>query len=348
MTELELHKEELYLRKIIKVVSERSAKQHELKEATGTQKTFISSDPYVEPEAYPESEPEVDQRIFAPLSILDNHKTVPLKAGDAIEYYRTISKAGDKDALTQAIILSVRPGNAPLKLHNDEVLPAGHSVKRIFTRVRGAFVDLRPSATYRSIRSYKLPHSELNENDSLRQLLTSTNSPLDAILERNFAEFERKVKDAGCSEFIDMMTWKPKKPKLNGESSDQKPKKRARLESDANADEKLVVKDADSISDDTIAVLNGQLTKIRSLAGRRRAAATYMTEDMLELAIQVREQFLSTDVEVNIDDLAKKLDISEYSLMHFLGGGEGRLVRLAVHEETKAALQQCIGEQRQL
>jgi hypothetical protein len=77
LTELELHKEELYLRKIIKVVSERSAKQHELEEATGTEKTFFSSDPYVEPEAYPESEPEVKQRIPAPPSIMDNHKTVP-------------------------------------------------------------------------------------------------------------------------------------------------------------------------------------------------------------------------------------------------------------------------------
>ena len=238
LTELELHKEELYLRKILKVVSARSTEHEEEK---APRKSLAFSYPNVESDM--ESEPEMEQRVSASPSVVDNHKKEPLKAGDAIEYYRTISKAGDKDALTQAIILSVRAGNAPLKLHNNEFLPAGHSVKRIFTRVRNSFVDLRSTATYRSIRSFKLAQSELKENDSMRQLLASTNSQLDAILERNFEAFEQKVKDAGCSEFMDIVSWKSKKTKSNGETMDQTPRKRPKLDTDVNASETLVDKD---------------------------------------------------------------------------------------------------------
>ncbi|KAI2507418.1 hypothetical protein MHU86_7031 [Fragilaria crotonensis] len=335
LTELEVRKEELYLRKILKVVRERRVEHKVDKEP---QKSFVASEHDVEP--------EVVERIPVSPSMTDTHKTEPLKAGDAIEYYRTISKAGDKDALTQAIILSVRPGNTPLKLHNDEVLPAGHSVKRIFTRVRGSFVDLRPKATYRSIRSFKLAHSELRENDSLRQLLSSTNSPLEAILERNFAAFEQKVKDDGCGAFMDMVAWKSKKTKSNGESVGQTSRKRAKVVAEVDANESLIEKDVDSGADEATAALQSQLTRIRSLSGRRRAAATHMAEDMLELAIQVREQLLSSNVKVTIDDLAKELNVSAYSLKHFLCGDEGKLVRFAQHEETKVALQHWVGNQR--
>ena len=333
LTELEVRKEELYLRKILQVVRERSAKPKMDKEP---QPSFVASDLDVEP--------EVEDSVPISCSIMDTHKTEPLKAGDAIEYYRAIWKAGDKDALTQAIILSVRPGNTPLKLHNDEVLPAGHSVKRIFTRVRGSFVDLRPEATYRSIRSFKLAHSEVRENDSLRQLLASTNSPLEAILERNFAAFEQKVKDDGCGAFMDMVAWKPKKTKSSGESVGQTPNKRAKMVVEVEPDESpQIEKDVDSGADEATAPLKAQLTRIRSLSGRQRAAATHMAEDMLELAIQVREQLLSSEVEVSIEDLAKKVNVSGYSLKHFLCGDEGKLVRLAQHEETKVALQEWVG-----
>ncbi|KAI2494024.1 hypothetical protein MHU86_20510 [Fragilaria crotonensis] len=254
LTELEVRKEELYLRKILKVVRERRVEHKVDKEP---QKSFVASEHDVEP--------EVVERIPVSPSMTDTHKTEPLKAGDAIEYYRTISKAGDKDALTQAIILSVRPGNTPLKLHNDEVLPAGHSVKRIFTRVRGSFVDLRPKATYRSIRSFKLAHSELRENDSLRQLLSSTNSPLEAVLERNFAAFEQKVKDDGCGAFMDMVAWKSKKTKSNGESVGQTSRKRAKVVAEVDANESLIEKDVDSGADEATAALQSQLTRIRSL-----------------------------------------------------------------------------------
>ena len=92
--------------------------------------------------------------------------------------------------------------------------------------------------------------------------------------------------------------------------------------------------------------LKMQLTKTRSLSGRRRAVATYMTEEMLELAIQVREQFRSTDVDESIENLATELDVNEYSLKHFLGGDEGKLIRLALHEKTKAALELWVVRQR--
>jgi hypothetical protein len=334
VTELERQKEELYLQKVVKVASERQIAGHEAER---------------EPlDTLPPSEMDVESdvavRVPTTSSMMaDMHKTEPIKAGDAIEYYHTMSKAGDKDALTQAVVLSVEQGNQPLRLHNDEVLPASHSVKRIFTRIRGKFMDLRPTASYRAIRSYKLIRSELKANDPLRQKFGHGTSLLEAVLERNLSKFEQKLNDDGCGAFMDMMAWKPKITNRK-DAVGKKLSKRTKLDPASSAvddPETPFDKEGKSGGEEAITKLKLQLTRIRSLSGRQRVAASHMTEDMLELAILVQQKLMSPGG-IDVEALAEQLELSDYALKRFLAGDEGKLIRLSQHEETVVILQQWV------
>lgn len=334
VTELERQKEELYLQKVVKVASERQISGHEPEKEP------------IDPLDPSEMDVESDVVVSVPATssmTTDMHKSEPIKAGDAIEYYHTMSKAGDKDALTQAVVLSVQQGNQPLRLHNEEVLPANHCVKRIFTRIRGTFVDLRSTATYRSIRTYKLIRSELKANDPLRHKFGLGTSLLEAILDRNLSKFEQKVNDDGCGAFMDMVAWKPKRTSKKTEMG-KNLSKRAKLDSPPSIrdnDETPIDKAGESVVNEAITNLMLQLTRIRKLSGRQRVAAEHMTESMLELAMLVHQKLMSAGG-IDVEELAEQLKLSDYALKHFLAGDEGKLIRLSQHNETVVVLEQWV------
>jgi hypothetical protein len=373
-TELELRKEELYLHKILKVAGERETRQEEENaNANATAKeplqTLVVADFLVETEtdvATTRAQLDLLPTTVAAASLSDVHKKDSLKAGDAIEYYQTISKAGDKDALTQAVILSVQPGNNnnqhPLRLHNNEILPCHHSVKRIFTRTtrqRGGrqrqyqYLDLRDTATYRPIRSYKLPRSELKENDPLREQLES-NNPMAVIMDRNLAKFEKKVKEDGCEVFLDMVTLKSKRKNKNNNEEEEanKPAKRTKVVTATGPSEDTTEttpadnQETSDTTDETVKKLQAQLAKIRAQTGRRRIAGAHMTEGMVKLAIQVHQQFFEKQQHYlsgwGVKALAKQLQLTDYGLEQFLEGDECKMIRLAQHEETEKVLQSWV------
>jgi hypothetical protein len=225
-SELDIQKETLYLEKLALTVQQREqetyCQEHDTMEFNDVY-TRIESDDLG-------TEPSIDS---SSTTLTSQHKKQKLKAGDVIEYYPTISRAGDKDSLMQALVLTVhRKKQHPLQLHNQEILPICHSVKRVFTRIRGRYVDVRSTGSYQSIGSYHLGKSELKDNDPLLHQLVNEPTELESIIKRNLKIFEANVIQDGCGAFLDMMTVQSKTKSLDDNSKESnvtQPKKRHKL-----------------------------------------------------------------------------------------------------------------------
>ena len=114
--------------------------------------------------------------------------------GDVINYYDPTMVAGRKEALREATVLSVKPGNDPiLVLSNAAYVPSTTKVKRIKVMSEGVSVDY-PSGFYSPINTYNLSHEG---TATVADAIAIEGESFTAIHERNLVELKRKAEADG-------------------------------------------------------------------------------------------------------------------------------------------------------
>jgi len=233
---LDMYKEIFYLDKILDVAKKRGErKQNMQQESAGkTQKAYFDELEFLKEIR----DKERDLVTFAaPKQRVSSKRTKQeLRAGDWIEYTKSIFVAGDSRGKTHAVILEVNPKNKkkPLELHpNDEMLPATHMVKLLGTRCslgKGENVRYRPieSPCFQEIREHRLVKSKLSSHDSVLQSISSTADSISATIQRQMDAFTKQVKRDGLQHFLDMV--KPNTKNQVGEGTqDEKSNERGIL-----------------------------------------------------------------------------------------------------------------------
>eukprot|EP00548_Thalassiothrix_antarctica_P014665 CAMPEP_0194167068 /NCGR_PEP_ID=MMETSP0154-20130528/2482_1 /TAXON_ID=1049557 /ORGANISM="Thalassiothrix antarctica, Strain L6-D1" /LENGTH=546 /DNA_ID=CAMNT_0038877897 /DNA_START=17 /DNA_END=1657 /DNA_ORIENTATION=+ len=321
---LEIRKEELYLKKIFDAARQRETQKRDEKQEVDEIKDFL---PFSSESDFLDDFSNKRKRIGSPLvttpSSVRKKKKQSLKAGDWIEYTKSIFVAGDERGKTHAIIVEVVPsGEKRLVLHPcDEILLITHMVKRLATRGRQYHGKVRyetiESPTFQQIREHRLITSKLPVEDPLLQSISSTTDNLFATIEQHMAIFTQQVKREGLDNFLD--TVKPNH-KIQGELKKQKSSNYCKVE----IMRQLKIQ---------LQMIQKHQSKKKS-PGRRKKP--YMTEEMLQVAIAVHELLATSKL---VDRLT---GISQHELDIFLKGDSKKVFGKEQHEKTCEALQKLL------
>jgi hypothetical protein len=167
----------------------------------------------------------------------------------------------------------------------------------------------------------RMPEGETIE--TLAKTLKIDLAALKAFLSGDKEKTIRMKKHKGTA--TTLRKWLKKQPA--NQKEEPPPSKRARVDP------------SEPVDNDDIKNIQAQMAKLRKQTGRRKSAAMHMTEELLELAIQVHRYMLK--MKLSLEAVVTELDdeeISEFPLSRFLAGDENRIIRLASHQAMAKAL----------